>query len=53
MTDGFGHKIIRERLRIWNNEPRFNFFIKDNTEALKVPVTMVLATEPAFFDYMP
>jgi len=53
MTDGFGNKIIRERLRRWNNKPMFKFLIEENTKAMDAPVTMVLATEPAFFDYMP
>ncbi|RLI60079.1 MAG: hypothetical protein DRO67_09360 [Candidatus Asgardarchaeum californiense] len=53
MTDGFGNKIIRERLRRWNDEPKFKFFIDENVQAMDAPVTMVLATEPAFFDYMP
>jgi len=53
MTDGFGNKIIRERLRRWNDEPKFKFLINENVQAMDIPVTMVLATEPAFFDYMP
>ena len=53
ITDGFGNKIIRERLRRWDNAPKFKFFIDENTEVMKIPVTMMLSREPAFFDYMP
>jgi hypothetical protein len=53
ITDGFGNKIIRERLRRWANKPMFKFLIEENTKAMNVPVTMVLAAEPAFFDSMP
>jgi len=53
VTDGFGNKIIKERLSRWNNKPMFKFLIEENTKAINAPVTMVLATEPAFFDYMP
>ncbi|RLD67352.1 MAG: hypothetical protein DRI98_12700 [Bacteroidetes bacterium] len=53
ITDGFGNKIIRERLRRWGDKPMYKFLIEENTKAVDVPVTMVLATEPAFYDYMP
>ena len=53
VTDGFGNKIIKERLRRWANKPMYSFLIKENEEAKVVPVTMILAQEPAFFDYMP
>jgi len=53
ITDGFGNKIIKERLRRWADKPMFRFFIEENVKARDIPVTMVLATEPAFFDYMP
>ena len=53
ITDGFGNKIINERLRRWDNKPMYRFFIDENTRAKETPVTMVMATEPAFFDYMP
>ena len=53
ISDGFGNKIIRERLRRWNNAPKYRFFIEENTDAMKAPVSMNLSKEPAFFDYMP
>jgi hypothetical protein len=53
ITDGFGNKIIRERQRRWADKPMFKFFIEENEKAKNIPVTMVLAVEPAFFDYMP
>ena len=53
MTDGFGNKIIRERLRRWNDKPMFKFLIAEDVQAMEVPVTMILAREPAFYDYMP
>lgn len=53
ITDNFGAKIIRERLRRWDNRPKFRFLIEENEKAKDIPITMILATEPAFFDYMP
>jgi hypothetical protein len=53
IADNFGAKIIRERLRRWDEEPKFKFLIEENLRALDLPTTMVLATEPGFYDYMP
>lgn len=53
VTEGFGVKIIKERLRRWADKPMYTFLISENEKAKVVPTTMVLATEPAFFDYMP
>jgi hypothetical protein len=49
----FGRKIIEQRLKIWKDQPKYKFMIEDNKSALKYPANMILATEPAFFDYMP
>lgn len=53
MVDGFGNKIIKERLRRWADKPMYKFFIDENVKAIDVPTTMILSMEPAFFDYMP
>jgi len=53
MMDNFGNKIIDERLKRWGDQPKFKFFVEENKEARQLPVNMVLATEPAFFDMMP
>ena len=53
VTEGFGVKIIKERLRRWADKPMYTFLISENEKAKVVPTTMILATEPAFFDYMP
>lgn len=53
VTEGFGNKIIKERLRRWADKPMYKFFIQENVTVKDVPVTMVLAQEPSFFDYMP
>lgn len=53
IADGFGNKIIRERLRRWADKPMYKFLIEENLRAKDVPTTMVLSMEPAFFDYMP
>jgi hypothetical protein len=53
IADNFGAKIIRERLRRWDEEPKFKFLIEESLRALDLPTTMVLATEPGFYDYMP
>jgi len=53
ILDNFGNKIIDERLKRWGDQPKFKFFVEENKEARQLPVTMVLATDPAFFDMMP
>ena len=53
ITDGFGAKIIRERLKRWADKPMYKFLIEEDIKAKDAPTTMVLSTEPAFFDYMP
>lgn len=53
VTNGFGNKIIDERLKRWGDRPKFKFFVEENREARQLPVSMVLAAEPAFFDMMP
>ena len=53
VTEGFGIKIIKERLSRWANKPMYAFLISENERAKIIPTTMILATEPTFFDYMP
>jgi hypothetical protein len=53
IADGFGDKIIKERLRRWADKPMYRFLIEEDIKAKEVPTTMVLSMEPAFFDYMP
>lgn len=53
VMNNFGNKIIDERLKRWGDQPKFKFFVEENKEARQLPVTMVLATDPAFFDMMP
>ena len=53
VMNNFGNKIIDERLKRWGDQSKFKFFIEENKEARQLPVNMVLATEPAFFDMMP
>lgn len=49
----FNLKIINERLKIWNNEPRFKFFTEMNLAAKHQSADYILSLEPGFFDYMP
>ncbi len=53
IVEQLGDKIIRERLRLWNDEPKFGFFIEENKQALTIPKSQILSYDPAFFDYMP
>lgn len=49
----YGSKIIRERLRLWADQPKYGFFIQDNLGAKQVPTNYILAHDSSFFDYMP
>jgi hypothetical protein len=49
----FGNKIITERLYRWKNLPKYRYLIEENERARRLSATMVMSTEPSFFDYMP
>lgn len=49
----FGVKIINQRLKIWNNLPKYKFMIEDNEDAKRNLATYVLALDQAFYDTMP
>lgn len=51
--DNLGNRIIKERLRIWNNKPKFKYLTDDNEVALRNGVQQELTNDPSFFDYMP
>ena len=46
-------KIIKERLKVWDNAPKYRFLIDENEAALREATTYVLSVDPAFFDSMP
>jgi hypothetical protein len=52
-TDSLGQKIIKERLRIWGDKPKYKFLVEDNKIALMNGVLRELTNDPSFFDYMP
>jgi hypothetical protein len=51
--ESLGQKIIKERLRIWANKPKYKFLVEDNKVALANGMLRELTTDPGFFDYMP
>jgi len=53
VMNNFGNKIIDERLKRWGDQPKFKFFIEENKDKRQLPVNMILATDPSFFDMMP
>ena len=53
IQEGFGFKIINERLRRWAGKPKYKFLIQENEKAKTVPTNMIITNDPAFFDYMP
>lgn len=52
-TDNLGNRIIDERLAIWDNKPKYRYYIQDNEDAKEVGFRRVLSRDPSFFDYMP
>ncbi|MBV5347771.1 hypothetical protein JZU46_06120 [bacterium] len=53
IQQGFGQKIIRERLKIWGNKAKYRYLIKENEDCLKASIPAVLNYDAAFFDFMP
>ena len=49
---GWGIKIIRKRLELYNDEPRHAFNIKRNTELMDMSISHILHHNPDFFDYL-
>lgn len=52
-TDNLGGRIIEQRLKVWDNQPKHLYLINSNLEAQQIGFRRVLAEDPAFFDYMP
>lgn len=53
IQQGFGRKIITERLRIWGKDPKYKFLVSENLKCLEAAAPYLLAKDPAFFDFMP
>lgn len=51
--DNLGSRIIEERLRIWDNKPKYKFLIEDNISVQRNGIIPELSKDPSFFDYMP
>lgn len=53
IQEGFGDKIINERLKRWGDQPKYKFLREENKKAKGLPTSMIISNDPAFFDYMP
>lgn len=53
IQQGFGRKIIQERLRLWGNQAKYKYLIEENKRFLDLPTSYILNSDPAFFDFMP
>jgi len=53
IQQGFGQKIIGNRLKIWGDKAKYKFLVKEHKECLKASIPAVLNYDAAFFDYMP
>lgn len=53
IQQGFGRKIVAERLRIWGNKNMYKYLIEENKQGLNIPIQALLNYDPSFFDYMP
>lgn len=53
MRENLGQRIIEERLRIWNDNPKYKFLIEDNKAVLRGGSIREFAYDQGFFDYMP
>lgn len=48
-----GDRILRKRIELYKDEPRYKFLREDDQEALKMSSGYILSIEPGFFDFMP
>jgi hypothetical protein len=51
--EGFGKKIIKKRLEIYGDKPKYRFFVSDNEAALVDADSYILSIDPGFYDMMP
>ena len=49
---GWDKKIIEKRLKIYGNDPKYNYWRNLNQWALKEASTYVLSMDPGFFDFL-
>ncbi|HLD89558.1 MAG TPA: hypothetical protein VI911_00820 [Patescibacteria group bacterium] len=49
----FARRIIKERLRIWADKPKYVWLANENKEALGMSAAYILSVDPAFYDMMP
>jgi hypothetical protein len=51
---GYGRKIVKARLKIWGDLPRFQFLAEENRMALEEQSeSYIMSVDPSFYDYMP
>ena len=53
VTEGFGNKVIRQRLAIWGDKPKYKWLVEEDKAALKESDTYILSINPGFYDHMP
>jgi hypothetical protein len=53
VMEGFGRKIIDQRLKIYGGRPKYKFLIEDNEDAKNSADSYVLSIDPGFYDTMP
>lgn len=51
-SEGWGKKLIKERLRRFKDEPKHNYFRQLNKDALTSPEMWILSQDPGFFDFI-
>lgn len=51
-NEGWGRRLIQERLRRFKDDPVYTYFIELNRDALKASETWVLSQDPGFFDFI-
>jgi hypothetical protein len=52
-SDTLGNRILKERLRIWADRPKYKYLIDDTESVLAYGILRELSHDPGFFDYMP
>jgi hypothetical protein len=53
MFNNLGEKIIKKRLEIWGDKPKYRYFIEDHKAVLRFGFQREFADDPGFFDWLP
>lgn len=53
VEQGLGTRLLKKRISLYRNKPKYKFWIEEDQDALKIAASYITSIEPGFFDYLP